>query len=455
MANPAVVDFAVDSTEAYAGKEITLTAHVSDDLGVRAVVFWIEDNQDALNQFIFNSFDQPLGNVFTHDAGVPGQYSLRVRVGASWKVSTKFGVDVVDTDGNYSQAPIQFVTINNQPRPFVFDLLAEQLAGGDIHVVAKVSTTGWILSSTGVAGVTMFLDQNGNNQWDFGTDIDLGLATQTGVGIYEMTVTPQIGWNLTWFAASAIDARLTSDRFGINRSTVLRGDALAPAALIEVRPDDSQSNTFVISTGETIRVIATFDTPQQMRAVTLFLDRNQNGLWDVGIDTSLQTFYGGANELSGTYQFNLFADSVLGHGWKALGVAVQDRSGRGDDAWSEVVTGWVNIDNTPWITNASISPSPVPLGTTTSTFTFRVHDDDGVMGVRRATIIRHFPGGGFGDTSIEGTGLIYLTPGRTNAMWQMSFATQSLPAGNYSIDISLQDYREVRGPLTRVMFTVV
>lgn len=461
MANPVVVDFAVDSTAAYAGKEITLTAHVSDDLGVAAVVFWIEDNQDALDQFILNSFDQPLGDVFTHDAGVPGQYSLRVRVGASWKASTKFGVDVVDTDGNYSGAPINFVTVDTRPKPFVTSMRAETLDNGDIHLIAFASSDGGNGNGGGgtgtvIGGVTFFLDQNGNNQWDVGTDIDLGLGTRI-FGQYELTVTPQIGWNTTWFTASAFDTRASSDRFGPNRSTVLRGDDddVPWISGVQIFPPDNDLNSQVWQSNETVRLIVGYSAYRYVRSVSIFHDRNQNGLWDVGIDTPLVQYYP-PTPLMSTWYFEpqLFLGE-LGHGWQSLGFAARDNSGRGDDSWSAVKALWLNIDNTPWIESGSINPSPVPQGTATIDLTFRVFDDDGVMGVRQSFVDVN-GNGGFAETGeSQGTNLVYLTPGRTGATWQLTFYVGNLAPGTYAVNLWLQDYREVWGPRTRVTFTVV
>ena len=67
--NPGIIDFTVDTTQAYPGKVITLTAHATDDTGVRAVSFWLENNDDALNQFISSPYyaDEPLGDVFAPD----------------------------------------------------------------------------------------------------------------------------------------------------------------------------------------------------------------------------------------------------------------------------------------------------------------------------------------------------------------------------------------------------
>ena len=454
LSNPVVHDVALDTSVAYPGEVIAITVHATATAGVRSVVFWLEDNGDALNQFVANSFDQPLGELFAPDNGTTDQYTLHVTVGASWKTNSKIGVDAQDNNLSYTQQPIQFVTFTNRPKPFIIDLRAETLPGGDIRLTAFSSTDGWNVTSTGIAGVTFFLDQNGNGQWDSGTDIDLGVVTSGTNGIYQRTVTPQGGWNTTWFAASAYDTRANPDRFGPNHVTVRRGDASPPTVLsVEVRPDDSQSNTQVISTGETIRIIANFAAPPGLRAVTLFFDRNQNGLWDAGIDTDLQVSYAEFTEVGGTREFHEIADARFGHGWQAFGIAVHDASGRGDDSWSSVASAWVNIENTPWLTNPVITPSSIPVGTSSIDMTFLVFDDDGVQGVRDSFI--DVNGNGFRDGSeSRGTNLTLLTPGRTNALWRLTFDTHNLSAGTYSINIWLQDYREVWGPRSIVTFVV-
>jgi hypothetical protein len=350
LSNPSVVDFSVDTPVAYPGKVITLTAHVAATAGVRAVVFWVENNDDALNQFIANSADQPLGDVFAPDAGTSDRYSIQVRVGASWqppwKTSVKFGVDVVDSNGNYSQAPILFVSIDAKPKPFVQRMFAEPVPGGDIHLYAFTSVDGATASGTGIGGVTFFLDQNGNNQWDAGTDIDLGLGTRTSDGVYEKTITPQGGWNLTWFSASAFDMRASGDKFGPNHSTVLRGDNTPPVVAlysIQSRPGDTNS---LNTSDESLLFQVGFNAAATMLGETAFLDRNQNGLWDVGIDVPLSQNFQVAGLINGTV--DLWQDlSQLGHGWQSLGFAVHDASGRGNDSWSAVMTVWVNINNTP------------------------------------------------------------------------------------------------------------
>lgn len=456
LANPGIVDFAVDTAEAYAGQTITLTAHATDDVAVRAVVFWIEDEQDGLHQFIANSFDQPLGDVFLPDSGTTDRYSIQVKVGASWKPTTKFGVDVIDFEGNWSQAPIQFVTTTIRPKPFVIGLRAELLGGGNILLTATTSTNGEEISSSGVGGVTFFLDQNGNNQWDSGSDIDLGTGLMISNGIYELNVTPQMGWSTTWFTASAFDGRAGSDRFGPNHTTVLRGDTTAPIiAGFDIIPPDNDTHSQVYTSNETVRFYAEYSAASGSIGATMFHDRNRNGLWDAGIDTTLVNRFPQGNPTSGF--FDLFQPlGALGHGWQSVGIVVHDNSGRGDDSWSAVTTLWVNIDNTPWVTDAVVAPDPVPLGTASITLTFRVHDDDGVMGVRSSFIDVDHDGGPFAEPGDPlGTGLTILESNRRNGLWQLTFATSGLSAGTYSIHLWLQDYREVSGPRSIVTFTVV
>lgn len=456
LANPGIVDFSVSATETYAGQTITLTAHATDDLGVRAVVFWIEDGQDGLEQFIANSFDQPLGDVFLPDSGTTDRYSIQVKVGASWKATTKFGVDVIDSDGNWSQAPIQFVTTTIRPKPFVLGMRAESLVGGNIRLTAATSTNGEAVTSAGIGGVTFFLDQNGNNQWDSGSDIDLGTGLMIANGIYELTVTPQMGWNTTWFTASAFDTRSGSDRFGPNHTTVLRGDDTAPLITsFDIIPPDNDTHSQVYTSNETLRFYTQYSASSGVIGATVFHDKNRNGLWDAGIDAPLLNRFVSGNPTSG--YFDLFQPlGALGHGWQSVGIVVHDNSGRGNDSWSAVTTLWVNIDNTPWVTGAVVSPAPVPLGTASITLTFRVHDDDGVMGVRSSFIDVDHDGGPSAEPGDPlGTGLMILESNRRNGLWRLTFATSGLSAGTYNIHLWLQDYRGVAGPRSIVSFTIV
>jgi hypothetical protein len=302
--------------------------------------------------------------------------------------------------------------------------------------------------------VTFFLDQNGNNQWDAGTDIDLGLGTRTSDGVYEKTITPQGGWNLTWFSASAFDTRANSDKFGPNHSTVLRGDNTPPVvALYGITSSPGDTNSLNTS-DESLLFHVGFSAAATLLGETVFLDRNQNGLWDAGIDTPLSQNFQVAGLNTGTV--DLWQDlGQLGHGWQSLGFAVHDSSGRGNDSWSAVMTVWVNINNTPWVTNPVVSPAGVLFGTQSIDLTFNVHDDDGVKGIVHSFIDRN-GNGGFAEAGEPlGTGLTYLTPGRSGATWRLTFDVSSLPRGTYAIDLWLADYTDVRGPRLVVPFSIV
>lgn len=451
LLSPTITDVAFSSDAVYPGMTITITARATAPGGIRGVSFQVQDSNGSIGY--------PLGDRFIPDPGTTDQYTLTTVVTSLWGSgpyvgSTVIKVDAVDQNGIWATQPVRR-GIRNAHKPFVLDLRALPLNNGDIQLTAYTSFDGEHVSGTlgaqpfglSIRGVTFFLDQNGNNQWDAGTDIDLGAVRSGANGVYQLTITPQTGWNLSWFAASAFDSRSSTDNFGGNRLGILRADDSPPIM--------NSAEIVVLGNYPPMRVGANLQltvpvTAFKFLAATLFHDRNGNGHWDAGVDTHIADT---RQLVNGAAEFTFQALAAYGRGWRAFGIAIKDDSGRGDHAWSSVRSLWLDLNIPPWIDHAVVTQNPAPRNGPVN-ITFDAFDDEAVYTFREAFI--DFNNNGVrdsGDTSVD----TYSREGygTQRQSWQMSFRPPTLQPGTYSIHLWLMDSDFVTGPRTVLQFTVV
>jgi hypothetical protein len=161
-----------------------------------------------------------------------------------------------------------------------FTALPSPVAGGQT-LTLSVDAVG---TGETVNAATFFRDVNGNGRWDSGVDVDLGATFAPATGnTWRRTLTVPNTWTGT--------INIVADARG--SSGVWSGAPIATTVGINTRPTvDSFTAPGTGASGVSFDLETTAsDSDGTVRAVTWFLDRNSNGVWDNGIDTSLATSF--------------------------------------------------------------------------------------------------------------------------------------------------------------------
>lgn len=153
-------------------------------------------------------------------------------------------------------------------------------AGQSLTLSVDVTPTGET-----VTAATFFRDVNNNGAWDAGTDVDLGASFSPATGsTYRRTITVPGTWTGT--------VNIVADALGSSGNW--SGNRQSTSVTVNIRPTTgtfTAPGTGANGVGFNVSTIAT-DTDGTVRAVTWFLDRNSNGVWDgSSVDTSLATSF--------------------------------------------------------------------------------------------------------------------------------------------------------------------
>ncbi|MBU6412131.1 MAG: hypothetical protein KGS45_01535 [Planctomycetes bacterium] len=152
-----------------------------------------------------------------------------------------------------------------------------------------------------VRAASFFRDVNNNGSWDSGTDVDLGATFSAATGnTYRRTITVPGTWTGTINLVA--DAVGSSNNWSGNRQSTSVTVNIRPTTGTFTAPSTGSSGVgFSVSTDAS-------DTDGTVRAVTWFLDRNSNGVWDgSSVDTSLATSFTPSS--GSTYSATLTPDS--------------------------------------------------------------------------------------------------------------------------------------------------
>jgi hypothetical protein len=153
-------------------------------------------------------------------------------------------------------------------------------AGQSLTLSVDVTPTGET-----VTAATFFHDVNNNGNWDSGIDVDLGASFSPATGsTYRRTITVPGTW--TGSVNIVADALGSSGNWSGNRqSTTITVNIRPTTGTFTAPSTGSNGVAFNVST-------VANDADGTVRAVTWFLDRNSNGVWDgSAIDTSLATSF--------------------------------------------------------------------------------------------------------------------------------------------------------------------
>ncbi len=439
-----VIGVTSQSTSRSQSGEVMLfvSAAVTDPTGIRATTFFLD--MDGNGRWTPN-IDVSLETFFATGTSITRQNTFATDL--SGRTSVSICVDAVDTAGNWRGAVV--IGSATQPAaPQVTALWIEEQFPDVFEIVADAKGPGqYGASSTDIAEVQFFIDQNNNKAFDALTDRMLGGQTTFATlanGERRFTVIFDISsapWDRNGVFAAVITTG-TGTTFGTQLSSIrqatvrgtLGGVPLITSITTEVGINPGNGSTTFATPGTAVRVTANWSAVSGGRAVTFFFDRNNNGLWDPANDFDLGFRF--VTGTSGTVNFTSAAlpASVVGFG--SIAAAVQDLSGRGADAWGPARTDSIRqIRGVPAVSNISAPPS-TPLNSTL-TFTARMRDD---YGVRAGSAFLDINGNGLDAGDLRVTTFTRLSGNERDGVWQFSLNLTGLAAGTYSIYVAGVDF---------------
>jgi hypothetical protein len=182
---------------------------------------------------------------------------------------------------------------------------------------------------------TFFRDVNGNGGWDEGVDQDLGATTDRQGNTFRKSVQIPTNWTGT--------ARILA-----NAVTGMGVWADVPVGLdlrVNQPPQFLAAGVADGGRGSSPRGYAQVADDTGVRAVTFFLDRNNNGRWDTGLDTSLGTVF--RADLDGFYRMWLPASPIDWPAHPQIGIDAVDADGEWAGAVSRETTYYGSWDSRP------------------------------------------------------------------------------------------------------------
>lgn len=207
------------------------------------------------------------------------------------------------------------------------------VALSDLRIDDAVATPGQVVTlSVDVVGVggdvpraaTFFRDVNGNGRWDSGVDFDLGAVFDRRGNTFERTFAIPADWRGP--------TRLVADAVGV--SGQWSGGPIGIDARANERPRFESVSVADGGLGFGPVAAARVADDTRVRAVTFFLDRNNNGRWDGaredgGQDSSLGTVF--APDGTGLYRLSLPSDAANWPRTAVIGIDVVDDDGDWSD----------------------------------------------------------------------------------------------------------------------------
>jgi hypothetical protein len=301
-----------------AGETVTVSAVAGGVAAIRAVTFFRDANENGVWDA---GVDQDLGADFNPADG----WSRTFVVGAGWAGRVVIAANAVDVNGLWGAAPLASTAFAVSGPPAVSVLSASRAV---VSWGERLTLTASAGGQNAVRAVTFFFDANSDGRWTPGVDEDLG-ADFNGADGWSREFTVPERWGAraaAQFGANVVDvtgawgvqARTTTTR--VNDAPLLSQGASTPGSV-------------ALGGAATLSVRAT--DAFGVRAVTMFVDVNNDGRWTPGVDIDLGVASRtSGNALSGVWTltttaswgrgtFSILADAVDTDGrWSGRPVAI-------------------------------------------------------------------------------------------------------------------------------------
>ena len=272
---------------------------------------------------------------------------------------------MVPSSGGWMKLNTRFPR-NTQPQPALEHLEGRVLCSTNIvsvDVGALLAVAGQPVSISieatsphGVRAATIFRDINNNNRFDSGIDQPLGdIFVPNAQGRFVRNIVPGSDWG-------------RNVRLGVNAVDMAGQWSLTGARRVDLavnqRPTFVSAELSATSINErdllSITVRAADDT--SIRAITAFIDRNGDGRWTGGTDTSLGTSF----VMNGAGNFVINAAAAAA--WHAAGGSASIRVDTvdSDGAWAAAtrLAGTVQVSPAPVIASFTVQWDSVQAGST-------------------------------------------------------------------------------------------
>jgi hypothetical protein len=332
--------------------------------GVSGVYWWIDINRnskldlgletDSMRQMFLTG-----GNI------ADGTWQNLSTITAQFGIGTLRGaITAWDIDGNLATSLFYDLVVTNDAPPQVTNLAvsAPVINAGDPFTLEAT-----VQDDHGVAAVTFFYDANDDGLWTPGTDTDLGADTISADG-WKVTVTARPEWGSDAQARFVADARDSVGQWA--RTT---GSATARLNARPAITGTTVDGPGFVTVGEPVTVRATANDDTGVRAVTFYLDRNQDGRWTAGTDVDLGADFDGSDGWSRAW--------IVQPGWVSASMQVRATAVDVDGAFG--VSGapaTVAFNARPVVTGLAASAPVISWGQTL-TLTPTVNDPDGSVAV--------------------------------------------------------------------------
>jgi hypothetical protein len=441
-------------------RPFAIAVEAADDVGVVGVSLFMDlDHDRAWNPLV----DRPLGDSFVRDTD--GKFNIVVKTDSAWPSIADLVATAVDTEGQWSAT--SYLPVFPASLPVVTMLSATYAPVISIPEATPITMRAIVeepfRGGTSVAGVTFFIDNNANGQWDSGVDEDLGYSTTTDAdGAFTLTAyhVPMQGGTLIAASARASDTRFDhTNGFGPVRTTPF--NILYDAPFIQdIQVQNLSGRTGptdgpLFQVGDRVRLTIIVRGQRDLHSATAFFDANSNGRWDAGVDTDLGAFWFGPDVISGRARIDFTITPNMNFDYRAFVVASRNQGmdgiwDGGDYNWGATRTKWLNIVSPAWLDNIQAIPPDVqgqPLS-----IVFNAHDDHSIS--RFLAFIDANDNGQL-DAGEASTNVARRLSGSfTNGRWNMAIDLTGVAHGNYKLKIFANDFDDGSRPAYSIDISV-
>lgn len=452
-AAPTISDIRAEPIFPITYQPFRLSALAADDVGVRAVTFFLDRNSnDVWNPGV----DQPLGEDFVVDQD--GRYSITVTPDGTWPdyPYPRIVADVVDTEGQWATNRAVNTGLATVGLPVVSSFMANVVIYSEgypqpfqrVTLSAKVDEP--LGYPQGAVSATFFLDKNYNGTFDGGTDVDLGAATggADGRGYVSRSTTINGSSLVGQLMAVAYRTSGYGERFGMPVSATIVTNGFSgptpPVITQGIWQNVSEPSRDGVEVGQRMRLTIVADAPldylyqNRLRAVTLFFDANFDHRWTPGVDTHIGEYFFGTDTVRGVATIEFTVTAQMGFDRRAFVAAAVD-----SHLWGPTFTFWPKLVSRPWTENLQPAQPTFSAGSSVvaeftgrddsavrNVFTWLDKNNDGLFNVGEAYQQNALRIAGFGPTTT----------------WRTTINTANLnyAPGTYRLLTIAEDYQNAR-----------